>query len=68
MTNEIASLDEQIIEITNVIAFYAKRLTLMRGRDVAKEARSRSYLSRGSAETRLSNRFALVSNTRANLC
>ncbi|MEP3630453.1 MAG: nicotianamine synthase family protein [Hyphomicrobiales bacterium] len=51
MTNEIASLDEQIIEITNVIAFYAKRLTLMRGRDVTTEARSRSYLSSGSAET-----------------
>ena len=51
MTKNPASLDERIIEITNVIAFYAKRLTLMRGRDMTKEARSRSYLSSGSAET-----------------
>lgn len=45
-----ASLDLQIIEISNVIAFYAKRLTLMRGRDKTNEALSRSYLSSGSAE------------------
>lgn len=51
MTQGSFSLDEQIIDITNVISFYAKRLTLMRGRDVSKEARSRSYLSSGNAET-----------------
>ncbi|MEP1443963.1 MAG: nicotianamine synthase family protein [Hyphomicrobiales bacterium] len=50
MTRKSASLDEQIIEIANVIAFYAKRLTLMRGRDETKEALSRSYLSSGSAK------------------
>ena len=51
MIKEPASLDQRIIDISNVIAFYAKRLTLMRGRDETKETLSRSYLSSGSAKT-----------------
>ena len=51
MTSSSTSLDEQIVEISNVIAFYAKRLTLMRGRDETKGALSRSYLSSGSTKT-----------------
>ena len=51
MSNKPAFLDQRVIEISNVIAFYAKRLTLMRGRDEAKEALSRSYLSSDSAKT-----------------
>jgi len=43
MIKEPTSLDQRIIEISNVIAFYAKRLTLMRGRDETEEALSRSY-------------------------
>ena len=51
MINKPASLDQRIIEISDVIAFYAKRLTLMRGRGETKEALSRTYLSSGSSET-----------------
>ena len=51
MTKNPASLDDQIIEITNTIAFYAKRLTLIRGRGVTKEVLTRTYLSSGSNET-----------------
>ena len=50
MIKEPASLDQRIMEISNVITFYAKRLTLMRGRDETKEVLSRSYLSSGSAK------------------
>jgi len=49
MTQDQLTLDQQIVEICQVIAFYAKRLTLMRGKRVATDEFSRGYLSADNA-------------------